>query len=138
MERQHLDRPVSGGYLLDRPARPARAAHRAWSSPLEPEPLERGVVTAPPRAHLHDELEEDLPAEQLLDLRPGADADLADHLAALTARICFCDSVSTRPNARRSLSSNSSSSTEIECRTSSRVSWSAFSRISSVIRWLAV
>ena len=35
-------------------------------------------------------------AEQRLDLRPRAGADLADHRAALPTRICFCDSVSTR------------------------------------------
>src|SRR5439155_5713327 len=42
--------------------------------------------------------------------------------------ICFCDSVSTKRVAWTTFSPSSSTSTEIACGTSSRVSWRAFSR----------
>ena len=47
----------------------------------------------------------------------------------LPTTICFCESVSTKIVARTTFSPSSSTSTEIACGTSSRVSWSAFSRI---------
>ena len=100
---------------------------------LEAEPLERRFVATPVRAHLDHQLEVDRMAEQLLDLGPRTRTDLLDTEPPLPTTICFCDSVSTSTCARSTLSANSSISTEIACGTSSRVSHSAFSRISSAI-----
>ena len=68
-------------------------------------------------------------AEEVLDVRAGLHPDLAHHRAAFADQDRFCDSVSTITDARTTFSSISSTSTVIECGTSSRVSRSAFSRI---------
>src|SRR5437764_777751 len=72
-----------------RSRRPAQrdpvARHRSRLRPAsDPEPLEHRRVASPFRPCLDLELEEDLPAEQRLDLRTGARADLLDHRAAPT------------------------------------------------------
>ena len=73
-------------------------------SELEPEPLERRVVAAPLRAHLDDELEEDLAARAAARPPGRARTPISRIMEPrLPTRICFCDSVSTSTNARSDL-----------------------------------
>ena len=101
---------------------------------LEPEPLERRLVAAPVRPHLDDRARgrPGWPSSASISGRARVPISLTIE-PPLPTRICFCDSVSTRMFARSTFSSSSSTSTEIACGTSSRVSHSAFSRTSSAI-----
>ena len=118
------------GQRADRP--PGTVCRRRRTGPAtasDAEALEHRLVAAPSRPRLHLQLEEDRVAEQRA--RSPAVRASRSRLTIeppLPTTICFCDSVSTKIVARTTFSSSSSTSTEIACGTSSRVSWSAFSR----------
>ena len=104
---------------------------RAWAT--EPEPLEHLGVAAPARTTLTTSSRKTgWPRSASTSGRARVPISLTI-APLLPTRICFCDSVSTRTIARTTFSPISSTSTVIACGTSSRVSWSAFSRISSAI-----
>ena len=98
-----------------------------------------GVVATPALAHLDAQGEEDLDADDCLDLLRAALPMLLITDPPLPIRMAFCDSVSTTiaasisTSGRSERSSRKCSSTAIACGTSSCVRRSACSRTSSAI-----